>query len=161
MQTFIICLVLQTQGRICVNYKPIPRREYVVLGNNDIISLVPGGSVDYRYVTGGIPQGGRSLMDVNTSQQLLPVVRNLKLSEATTETHSSAGRATHFSNCVERLAKLEAEILELTTKKEKLQYEVGLANSQVEQPFHHQLMTLLEEAMNCAICSDILIEIRR
>ena len=68
-------------------------------------------------------------------------------------------QATHLNQCLERLAILEAEIFQLKTKENKLEHDLGLANTEIEQQLRGQLMELLEEELNCAICSDILMEV--
>ena len=69
-------------------------------------------------------------------------------------------QATQLRQCQERLANLEAEIIQLTTEKDNLQNQVESAKEEIETRFCGQLMELLEEEMNCAICNEILIEVR-
>lgn len=58
-------------------------RDYVVLENNDIISFVPNGSVDYRFVSGGTLQTGSDPAVGQMSAPLLPAIPGPSTSRAT------------------------------------------------------------------------------
>ena len=69
---FNVLLLFQSQNGICINHKQIPKREYVALGNNDIISFVPSGSADYRYVYAGTLQVASIKLEFGSSPPMVP-----------------------------------------------------------------------------------------
>ena len=87
-----ILLILQSENGIWINHKRIQRREHVVLGNNDIISFLPDGSADYRYVNADTGQESPTpTVGLMSPPMMLPPTPGQSPPHATPEPDNSVG----------------------------------------------------------------------
>lgn len=62
-------------------------------------------------------------------------------------------------HCQQRIESLESELQLLRNGRESWQGDLQTARSETQERIQGQLMQVLEDDLNCVICSDVLIEV--